>query len=169
MTIPVAVNHQDKLLTIKTSDVPILRDTLGPGIDVQPLFIDEEQGVWVIKAFFAPGITLPRHFHTGQVFAYTLKGQWNYVEYPDQPQTAGSFLYEPGSSTHQFQTPATNKETTEAFFVVFGANVNFDEKGNFAGLLDAATILQIAAALGAAQGHGKVPFITRAASRPTVD
>ena len=171
MTTPLAMatNHQDKLLTINTSDVPILRDTLGPGIDVQPLFIDQEQGIWVIRAIFAPGVTLPRHFHTGQVFAYTLRGKWNYVEYPDQPQTAGSFLYEPGSSTHQFQTPASNTEPTEAFFVVFGANVNFDDKGNFAGMLDAPTIMQIADALAPAQGHGKARYVTRAGARGTVE
>lgn len=171
MTTPLAIatNRQDNLLTINTSDVPVLRNSLGPGIDVQPLFIDQEQGIWVIKAFFAPGVTLPRHFHTGQVFAYTLKGQWNYAEFPDQPQTAGSFLYEPGSSVHQFQTPATNTEVTEAFFVVFGANVNFDDQGNFAGMLDAATILQLADGLAKAQGHGKANYITRAGARGTVE
>jgi hypothetical protein len=78
MTVPVASNHQEKLLTINTNDVPVLRDSLGPGIDVQPLFIDQEQGIWVIRAFFAPGVTLPRHLHTGQVFAYTLKEHLSY-------------------------------------------------------------------------------------------
>jgi len=171
MTTPLAIAtaRQDKLLTINTKDVPILRDSLAPGIDVQPLFIDEEQGIWVIWASFAPGITLPRHFHTGQVFAWTLKGKWNYLEFPDQPQTAGSFLYEPGSSVHQFHTPATNTENTEAFFVVFGANVNFDDQGNFAGMLDAATIIQLATGLAKAQGHGKAQYITRAGARATTD
>lgn len=168
MTVPVATNQQNTLLTINTDDVPILRDSIGPGIDVQPLFIDQEQGIWVIRAIFAPGVTLPRHFHTGQVFAYTLKGRWNYVEHPDQPQTAGSFLYEPGASVHQFQTPASNTEPTEVFFVVFGSNVNFDEQGNFAGMLDAATIIQVADGLAQAQGHGKARYITRDGARGTV-
>ena len=129
MTMPIATNHQDRLLTINANEVPILTGTLGPGIDVQPLFLDQELGVWVIRAFFAPGVTLPKHYHTGSVYAWTIKGRWNYVEYPDQPQTAGSFLYEPGASVHTFQTPTSNTETTEVFFVVFGANVNFDDKG----------------------------------------
>ena len=35
-----------------------------------------------------------------------MSGCWYYTEYPDQKQTAGSYLFEPGGSVHQFNTPA---------------------------------------------------------------
>jgi hypothetical protein len=31
---------------------------------------------------------------------YTLSGKWHYLEYPDQPQVAGSYLYEPSGQFH---------------------------------------------------------------------
>ncbi len=48
---------------------------------------------------------------------------------PDQPQTAaGCYLYEPGGSVHQLQTPASNTEGAEPFMIVTGCNVDFDEE-----------------------------------------
>jgi hypothetical protein len=76
------------------------------------------------------------------VHLWTLAGRWNYIEYPDQPQTAGSYLYEPGSSIHTLTTPKDNTEPTEMVMVVQGSNVNFDGDGNYVGLLDANSIIQ---------------------------
>ncbi|MDH4115056.1 MAG: 2,4'-dihydroxyacetophenone dioxygenase, partial [Burkholderiaceae bacterium] len=63
-----------------------------------------------------------------------------YTEYPDQVQKAGDYLYEPGGSIHQFNTPASNTEDTDTFMVVTGSNVNFDANGTFLGLMDAGMI-----------------------------
>jgi 2,4'-dihydroxyacetophenone dioxygenase len=118
-----------KLLTLNVRQLPILENALGHGVSFQPLFIDTANGIWCIRAFFGPGVTLPSHLHTGPVHAYTLSGKWYYAEHPDQPQTAGSYLYEPASSVpHLFKTPVENTEVTEIIFSVFGANVNFDEQ-----------------------------------------
>ncbi|MYM72284.1 hypothetical protein GTP56_08745 [Duganella sp. FT134W] len=141
-----------KLLTVNVNQVPLLKNALGPGVDFQPLFIDTANGVWCIRALFGPGITLPSHLHTGPVHAYTVSGRWQYLEYPGQDQTAGSYLYEPaGNNTHTFHTPAENPVVTEIMFLVFGANVNFDEQQSFHSVMDAGFIEQLATDLGAGQ------------------
>jgi hypothetical protein len=78
------------------------------------------------------------HYHTGVAEVFTLSGRWHYREYPDQPQTAGSYLYEPGASVHTFITPADNTEDTVILVRVIGANMNFTEDGQFHSILDAA-------------------------------
>jgi hypothetical protein len=62
------------------------------------------------------------------------------AEYPDQPQTAGSYLFEPSGSVHTFITPDTNTEDTVLFLRVEGADINFTEDGQFHSILDAVTI-----------------------------
>ncbi|MAK45201.1 MAG: 2,4'-dihydroxyacetophenone dioxygenase, partial [Spongiibacter sp.] len=106
-----AMDHK-ALLTLNTHEMPMYKDALPgvPGVDAQPLFLDPHQGIWVLRAVFHPGVVLPKHYHTGTVHLFTLSGSWNYVEYPDQPQTAGSYLYEPGGSIHQFTVPADASE-----------------------------------------------------------
>ncbi len=168
MALPSVIHHQDKLLTLNTNDLPILKDALVPGVNVQPLFLDPQNGIWVMRVIYAPGVTLPNHFHTGTVHAFTMSGKWFYTQYPDQPQTAGCYLYEPGGSIHQFRTPADNTEPTDTFFVVTGANVNFDENDNYHSMMDAGMIVQMVEALAKAQGHGKARYITNPGSSVTV-
>jgi 2,4'-dihydroxyacetophenone dioxygenase len=160
VALPSVIHHQNKLLTLNINDLPILRDSVAPGVDIQPLFLDPQNGVWVLRVLFAPGVTLPNHFHTGAVHGFTLSGKWYYTQYPDQPQTAGSYLYEPGGSIHQFRTPADNTEPTETLFVVTGANINFDDNNNYHSIMDAGMIVKMVEALAKAQGHGKARYIT---------
>lgn len=140
MSLPEAFTHQDKLLCIDTNLSQFIEGLLHPGIKAHPLFLDPQNGIWVLRLKFAPGITLPLHFHTGTVHLYTMSGCWYYTEYPDQKQTAGSYLYEPGGSVHQFNTPADNTEDTDMFTVVTGANINFGASGEYIGLMDAGMI-----------------------------
>jgi len=44
------------------------------GVDFQLLHADVEAGLWVIRTRFQPGVTIQRHKHTGEVFAFTLTG-----------------------------------------------------------------------------------------------
>lgn len=157
--LPLVALPQGELLTINTNEQPLIKDALGPGIHFKPLRLDLENGVWVVLATFAPGVQLPIHYHTGAVEAYTLSGCWHYLEYTDQPQTAGSYLYEPGASVHTFATPATNTEDTTVLFVVTGANINFTEDGQFHSILDASLIAHLTTALSEAQGLGEVNYI----------
>ncbi len=142
MALPPLVTNHRSLLTLNSNELPIYEDAIPgvPGVDVQPLLLDTHRGIWVLRVVFHPGVVLPTHYHTGSVHRWTLSGRWNYVEYPDQPQTAGSYLYEPGSSVHTFMTPADNTEPTETLMYIEGSNVNFDADGNYVGMLDANSI-----------------------------
>lgn len=150
MALPDVIQHQDFLLTLNTNEENLIKDAL-PGVDVYPLFLDPENGTWVIRAIFKAGVTLPKHFHTGVVHFYTLSGRWNYLEYPDQPQTAGSYLYEPGGSIHTFHCPEESGGA-DGFMVISGANINFDADGNFMNIMDAGWIEQMIIAAAKAQG-----------------
>jgi 2,4'-dihydroxyacetophenone dioxygenase len=150
--LPVVSAAQTKLLTVNANSLPAFKDALGPGISVKPLRLDLDGNCWVVLATFAPGIELPIHYHTGPAEVYTLQGYWLYKEYPDDPQSSGSYLYEPGGSVHTFYTPASNTEDTILFIRVQGANVNFNEDGTFHSILDAVFIQAAATDLAKAQG-----------------
>lgn len=156
---PVFSLPQDELLTLNVKDVPVMKDALGPGIHFKPLLLDPEQGLAVNLAIFSPGAVVPAHLHTGAVHGYTLQGKWYYEEYPDQPQIAGSYLYEPASSVHTFRVPEDNTEDTIVLFVVFGGNISFDEKGNFHSILDAITIINLVKSCSEKQGIKPVRYL----------
>lgn len=111
-----------------------------PGLGMQLLQASIENALWVVRTRFAPGITLPRHRHTGEVFALTFSGRWRYLEYPEI-NTAGSYLYEPAGSIHTLHTPPDNTGVTDIFFAIRGANLNLDEQGNVASVWDAGFII----------------------------
>lgn len=140
MALPEIVTHQDKLLTIDTNENPFLKGLVHPGTRVHPLMLDPQNGLWVLRVIFPPGVTLPMHFHTGTVHMYTMSGCWYYTKYPEQKQTAGCYLYEPGGSVHQLKTPASNTEDTDTFMVVTGSNINFLDDGSFLNIMDAGMI-----------------------------
>jgi 2,4'-dihydroxyacetophenone dioxygenase len=157
--LPLLALRQGKLLTVNIDQIPLLKDAGGPGIDIQPLRIDPERGEWIFLAVLAPGCSLPLHYHTGPAQVYTFKGRWLYREYPDQPQTAGSYLYEPGGSVHTFYCPEDNTEDTVVLAWIEGAQVQFDEHGAFIGINDAVSIQHVTEAAAAKQGTGPVGYI----------
>ena len=160
--VPEMITRQDKLLTVDTNLSKFLEGLLHPGIKVHPLFLDPYNGIWVLRVKFAPGITLPMHFHTGCVHAYTMSGCWYYTEYPEQKQTAGCYLFEPGGSVHQFNTPLDNTEDTDAFFVVTGANINFatDASGAYMGTMDAGWVKSMVDKMIVEQRADKMNYIS---------
>nr|WP_246023882.1 2,4'-dihydroxyacetophenone dioxygenase family protein [Nocardia yunnanensis] len=141
----------------------MIEDSLGPGVSTKLLRLDMEAGKRVVLATFAPGVSLPIHYHTGTAEVYTLAGRWRYREYPDQPQTAGSYLYEPGGSVHTFYTPADNTEDIVMLIFVAGANVNFTDDGQFHSILDAVSI-KAQADMFAAQGVEGLRYINGSAT-----
>src|ERR1700752_516730 len=97
--LPVVALPQGELLTVNIADIPLFKDVGGPGIHIQPLRLDPERGEGVFLATLAPGPPcgdVPIHSHPGTAQVWTIQGRWLYREYPEQPQTAGSYLYEPG-------------------------------------------------------------------------
>jgi quercetin dioxygenase-like cupin family protein len=128
------------------------------GVDFQLLHVDVETGLWVIRARFQPGVTIQRHKHTGDVFAFTIQGSWKYLEYP-QVNTAGSYLYEPAGSIHTLHVPDTNEEVTDVWFAIRGANLNLDADGNVESVLDAGFVLETYLALCETSGQGRPDVI----------
>ncbi len=110
--------------------------TLFEGVDFKALHTDIDKGLWVIDTRLAPGITLPTHKHTGEVFAVTSAGSWHYLE-QKTPNNAGAYLYEPAGSVHTLHVPDTNTGPTRVWFAVHGANLNLDESGNIDSVWDA--------------------------------
>lgn len=157
--LPVLSHPQGDLLTVNVDHIPLLKDAIVEGAHFKPLCLDTENNLWVVMAYFDPGVVLPIHYHTGPAQVYTLQGCWKYKEYPDQPQTAGSYLYEPGGSVHTFYTPEENTEQTVFLVIVQGANVNFDEQGGFHSILDALHLTQLSDQAAQAQGLSELPYI----------
>lgn len=147
--IPTALHRAEK-------DLPFV--VYQEGVDFQLLHADVEAGLWVIRTRFQPGVTIQRHKHTGEVFAFTLTGSWKYFEYPEV-NTAGSYLYEPAGSIHTLHVPATNTEVTDVWFAIRGANLNLDEDGKVESVLDAGAVLEIYMGLCEAGGHGRLNVI----------
>lgn len=163
--LPLVALPQDEILTVNVKDIPLLKDAAGPGIHIQPLRLDPQRGELVILATIAPGVELPIHYHTGTAEVYTLSGRWEYREYPDQPQTAGSYLYEPVGTVHTFFTPGDNTEDTVVVWWMQGAQVSFNDDGSFHSLTDAVTFQYLTETVAAEQGVGPVGYIQGGASR----
>ena len=139
------------------SELPFV--DLGDGSTLQLLQVDVDQGLWVIRTKFAAGMTVDTHKHTGSVFAYTMSGSWKYLEYPNDVNRAGSYLFEPAGSVHTLHVPEANDEVTDVFFAIHGANLNLDADGNVTTVIDAGGIRDFYFAMCEAEGHGRPPVI----------
>ena len=62
-------------LHIGDDDLPWME--IGGGAGLQMLHVDLNQGLWISKTRLPPGFQVATHFHTGLVFAVTLKGSWH--------------------------------------------------------------------------------------------
>jgi 2,4'-dihydroxyacetophenone dioxygenase len=127
-------------LAVATDDLPWADDWLGyPGLRLKVLLADVEGACYVVRIRFAPGSQLLTHLHIGTVHAFTLAGEWTYLEYPDsEPSRAGSYLYEPAGSTHTLKVADHNTEDTDVIFISYGAMVIYDEDGTIVAVRDAA-------------------------------
>jgi quercetin dioxygenase-like cupin family protein len=128
---------------VDSDAIPFADDFGAPGVRLKLLQSDIEAGFFVVRIKFAPGIQLPPHHHTGAVFAFTLAGEWTYLEQGDEPPSrAGSYLYEPPGTAHTLKVADHNTGETDVFFVIFGAMLIMDDAGNVVAVLDAASHLR---------------------------
>lgn len=118
--------------------LPWIPDQYGGAFKL--LVAKEREGLWIVRTRFAPGTLVQTHKHTGQVFAYTLSGAWNYLE-SEYVNRAGSFLFEPAGSIHTLNVPAENTEVTDVWFQIYGANLNLAPDGSVESVTDAASVL----------------------------
>ncbi len=153
---PAAVSGVPTAFHRSESDLPFV--DIAEGAQLQLLQVDIGGGLWVVRNRFAPGTTIQRHKHTGEVFAFTTAGSWRYLEYPEI-NTAGSYLYEPAGSIHTLHVPKTNDGITDVSFAIRGANLNLDDEGNVESVIDAGVVLSVYVALCEALGHGQPDVI----------
>ncbi|WP_338811379.1 2,4'-dihydroxyacetophenone dioxygenase family protein (plasmid) [Agrobacterium leguminum] len=156
---PIFSLPQDELLTVNVSDVPLLKDSLAPGFHFQPLLLDPENALSVVITTTRAGTAVGAHLHTGAVHGYTLSGRWYYAEYPDQVQTAGSYLYEPACSKHSLVVPEDNTEDTVILFVLYGANIFLGPNDEVISILDAVTIQKLVETCSQRQGIDAVQYL----------
>ena len=138
------------------ADLPFV--TFAEGITFQLLKADVENGLFVVRVRFEPGVTIPKHKHTGDVHAFTHAGAWKYLEYPEV-NTKGSYLYEPAGAVHTLHVLEGNKKVTDVSFVVRGANLDLDDEGNVENILDAGAIREIYLEQCKEEGFEKPDFI----------
>lgn len=115
----------------------------GDGSALQLLHVDLNAGLWISKTRLPPGYKVPTHYHTGLVFAVTLKGAWYYEESPEAVNAPGSYLFEPAGSRHTLVTPRDQQGDTIAWFAIYGANINLDATGAVTSIVDARTALDL--------------------------
>jgi len=119
---------------------PFARNFGAEGVNLQLLQADVEGGFFVVRIRFAAGVQLPPHKHTGAVHAFTLSGEWSYLEYADSPPNRpGSYLYEPPGAVHTLKVADHVEGYTDVFFVIEGAMLILDPNGNTTAVLDAAS------------------------------
>ena len=128
-------------LHIADDDLPWME--IGGGAGLQMLHVDLNQGLWISKTRLPPGFQVATHFHTGLVFAVTLKGSWHYLESPEAVNRPGSYLFEPAGSRHTLVTPPDLEGDTVTWFAIYGANINLDADGNVTSIVDAKTALDL--------------------------
>lgn len=132
--------------------------TVDDGVELKVLQVDLARGLWIIRNRFQPGVQIPTHRHTGDVYGITHSGAWKYLEY-DFVNRAGSWLFEPAGSVHTLTVPADNTEPTEATFVIHGANLDLSPDGEVTMVVDAALVLEVYLAQCEADGHGRPPVV----------
>jgi quercetin dioxygenase-like cupin family protein len=91
----------------------------APGVSFRPLIFGVAQGYYVnLLRVRASGI-LSRHRHGGPVHAFTLRGEWHYLEH-DWIARAGDYAFEPAGETHTLVIPDGVDETVTLFHVSGG-------------------------------------------------
>jgi 2,4'-dihydroxyacetophenone dioxygenase len=82
---------------------------------------------------------LSRHRHSGPVHAFTLRGEWHYLEH-DWVARPGDYAFEPPGETHTLIVPEGVEEMVTLFHVT-GGYTYVDPEGNALGYEDVFTKL----------------------------
>lgn len=127
-----------------SNDLPWADNWAGdPGIRLKLLMADIEGARFAVRMEFVPGLQVFEHKHTGEVHAFTLAGEWYYLEYPDSPSNmAGSYLFEPPGSTHTLKVADDAGGPTDVLFIIYGAMLHLDPAGTIVGVTDAESVIR---------------------------
>ena len=128
----------------ESDDLPWAEEWAGdPGIKLKLLMADIEGARFAVRMQFVPGLQVFEHKHTGEVHAFTMAGEWYYLEYPDSPTNrAGSYLFEPPGSTHTLKVSDDAEGLTDVLFIIYGAMLHIDPGGTIVGVTDAESVIR---------------------------
>lgn len=97
------LNDFTKSIQIEDRSIDLTKIPWVPQTDrawFKPVRFDLATGRWINLLRVTPGGAVSRHRHTGgQVLAYTLQGEWRYLE-RDWVAKPGTFVYEPPGDIH---------------------------------------------------------------------
>jgi 2,4'-dihydroxyacetophenone dioxygenase len=155
--LPIVPVPSQTALLLQWNDLPFIE--IAPGVEVQVLHVDLKQGLWIVRNRFHPGAKINKHYHTGPVFAVTLRGKWFYKEYPHEVNEPGAYLFEPAGAVHTLMVPDDQAGPTEVWFAIHGANVEMDDNDNVVMIVDAATMMNGYRMLCEAQGKSSAGMI----------
>ncbi len=115
---------------------------LAPGIEMKVLRTGVGTDRYTLMNRFVPGTVLPKHYHHGEVHAWTIEGTWGYLEY-DWSASAGDYIYEPAGSIHTLAVPADASGPAVVQFVIEKGLDFLDDDGNAFHVENAETITQL--------------------------
>ncbi len=139
-----------------TQELPFVRSM--PGISSQLVHVNLETGLWVTRVRLDPGYQSTRHFHHGEVFAFTISGRWRYLE-QEEINDAGSYLYEPAGTIHTQYVLEDNPAPADIWFSVLGRNDDLDKAGNVVSNYGAEEVLDRYLTACEKAGFGRPPVI----------
>jgi 2,4'-dihydroxyacetophenone dioxygenase len=100
---------------------------------VKPLLFNITHGYWTSVLRVRRQGVVSCHRHSATVHGYVIKGSWKYLEH-DWVATEGSYVFEPPGETHTLVSVSDEEMLT--WFLVNGAMIYVDEKGNLTGFTD---------------------------------
>jgi len=123
------------------------------GVWFRPLLLSVSGGYYVNLLRVRKAGILSRHRHSGPVHAFTLRGEWHYLEH-DWVARAGDYAFEPPGETHTLVVPEGVAEMITLFHVT-GGYTYVDPDGTALGYEDVFTKLDAAIAHHEGKGRGR--------------
>ena len=112
---------------------------IGMDIMFKYLSVNESTGAYTLTKY-PPGTQIPTHRHSGTVFAYTIQGEWTYLE-DDFVATAGCVICEMPNSNHTLKVFDDSPEEMILLTHQTGDLITFDDEGELMAIDDAQTHL----------------------------
>jgi 2,4'-dihydroxyacetophenone dioxygenase len=111
----------------------------SPDVAFKPLVLNVTEGYYLNLLRVRSSGVLSRHRHSGPVHAFTLRGEWHYLEH-DWIARAGDYVFEPPGETHTLVVPDHVTEMITLFHVT-GGYTYVDPSGKALGYEDVFTKL----------------------------
>jgi 2,4'-dihydroxyacetophenone dioxygenase len=141
--------------SLDVDDIPWMGEHAS--ISIKMLRIDPVGGEYTVYTRMDAGTVLPRHRHFGPVDAWTIKGEWGYLEY-DWTASRGSYVHERPGATHTLKVGDDGEAIV--LFIVRGGLQLLGEGDEILGYEDFETMRDRYVAVITADGHAIPEFLT---------